>query len=119
MPELETLEDNFDTFGNFGIDALEGLGGFVYIERDSEVTKTSGGIEIPELSRDMVATGTVVMMGEGQKDKYGNTIPVDYKVGDHVAFHKFGGYETTLPDGKMYWMLEQHEIIGKTDANNS
>ena len=58
----------------------------VRTEKVSEMT--SGGIIIPNESKELPSKGVVVAVGEGFKDE-----PMELKIGDKVIFGKFSGTE--------------------------
>ena len=63
----------------------------VLVQRAEAVTKTKGGIVIPEKAQQKVQTATVVAVGPGARNKDGGVIPMSVAVGDKVLLPEYGG----------------------------
>ena len=50
-------------------------------------------------------------MGTGKKDKDGNLVPFQVKVGDRVLISKYGGTEVKMADAK-FTLLREDDILG-------
>lgn len=85
---------------------LKPLGDRVLIKREDAEEKTSGGIIIPETSKEKPSKGTVVAVGDGARDEKGNLIPMNLKTGDKVFFSKWGGTEIKVDDEELIIMKE-------------
>jgi chaperonin GroES len=66
--------------------------------------KTSGGIIIPDTAKEKPQKGTVIAVGEGNKDN-----PVTLKVGDNVLYGKYAGTELSF-DGEDYLIMRESDI---------
>lgn len=78
----------------------------VVIKREDAEEKTSGGIIIPDNSKEKPSKGTVIAVGDGGRDDKGNLIPMILKIGDKVLFTKWGGTEFKLNDEELLVMKE-------------
>lgn len=87
----------------------------ILVERLEEVTKTKGGIIIPDTAKEKPAEGTVVAVGNGKVDKDGKAIAMELAVGDRVLFSKYAGTEVKL-DGKEYLIMSQDDVLCVVDA---
>lgn len=77
---------------------------------------TPSGILLPETSKDKPNHGTVIAYGEGQRDTYGDLIPVSLKEGDKVLFQKYAGVEIKL-DGTKYLLMRETDVLGILSGN--
>lgn len=81
------------------------LGERVLVERVEEDTKTTSGIIIPDNAKEKPLLGVVKAVSEQvAKD-------TQLKVGDRVAFAKYGGTEIKL-DSKEYLILKLEDVLG-------
>jgi len=91
---------------------LRPLGDRVLVERIEEEEKiTPGGIIIPDSAKEKPTQGRVVAAGPGKRDKEGQRIPIEIKVGDRIVFGKWGGNEIKM-GGKEYLLLKEDDIYG-------
>ncbi len=65
----------------------------VLIKRVEEVTKTAGGIIIPDTAKEKPSEGIVEAVGNGFRAEDGKIIPMSVKGGDKVLFGKWYGTE--------------------------
>lgn len=63
----------------------------ILVQRAEAVTKTKGGIVIPEKAQQKVQSATVVAVGPGARNKDGAIIPMTIAVGDKVLLPEYGG----------------------------
>jgi len=73
--------------------------------------KTLGGIIIPDTAKEKPMQGKVIAVGKGTKDKDGNLIPLDVKVGDKVLYGKWGGTEVKV-NGQEFIIMKESDIMG-------
>ncbi len=78
----------------------------VLVRREDAEEKTSGGIIIPDTSKEKPSKGTVVSVGDGARDEKGNIIPMTLKAGDKVFFTKWGGTEIKVNNEELLIMKE-------------
>lgn len=72
--------------------------------------KNSFGIILPETgSKDKSEQGVVLAVGPGEY-KDGKLVPVGVKVGDKVAFSKYG-YEDITVDGEELYLLKEENLL--------
>ena len=63
----------------------------IVVQRAEAVTKTKGGILIPEKAQGKVLEGTVVAAGAGARNTKGDVIPMSVQVGDKILLPEYGG----------------------------
>ena len=83
----------------------------VAIKPIDQEDKTVGGIIIPDTAKEKPMQGKVIAVGKGSKDKDGNIIPLDVKVGDKVLYGKWGGTEIKI-DGEEFLIMKETDIMG-------
>ena len=84
----------------------------VLIRIEKEVTKTAGGIILPETveSRD-TKIGTVVSVGEGIYTNDGVKIPMSVKVGDKVMMPFAGTAQKVKLGDEDYLLFREQELL--------
>ena len=82
----------------------------VVIKRLDEVTKTSGGIIIPDTAKEKPSEGVVRAVGTGHVTPEGKVIPMSVKAGDKVLFAKWGGTEAKI-NGEDVIVLKESDIL--------
>ncbi|KAJ8716252.1 hypothetical protein PYW08_013537 [Mythimna loreyi] len=88
----------------------------VLIKRAEAITKTAGGIVIPEKAQTKVLHGEVVAVGPGARKDNGDFIPILVKVGDKVLLPEYGGTKVSLEnDEKEYHLFRESDILAKID----
>ncbi|PDS79901.1 co-chaperone GroES [Rhizobium sp. L43] len=83
----------------------------VVIRRAEGDVKSKGGIIIPDAAKEKPQQGEVVAVGPGLRDKSGNLVPLDVKVGDLILFGKWSGTEVTI-DGETLLIMKETDIMG-------
>ena len=83
----------------------------VAIKPMDQEEKTLGGIIIPDTAKEKPMQGKVISVGKGTKDKDGNLIPLDVKVGDKVLYGKWGGTEAKV-NGQEFIIMKESDIMG-------
>ena len=68
----------------------------VLVRRLGEEDKTAGGIIIPDTAQEKPSEGKIVAVGPGTRDKDGNLVPLELKVGDTILFGKWSGTEARI-----------------------
>ena len=84
----------------------------VLIQRAEAVSKSKGGILIPEKAQSKVLEGTVVAAGPGPRNSEGKHVPMGLAVGDQVLLPEYGGSKVEL-DGQEYTLFKEHDIVAK------
>jgi chaperonin GroES len=77
----------------------------VLIEPVAAETKTASGIFIPDTAKEKPQKGTVVAVGNGNKDH-----EMTVKVGDTVLYGKYAGTELKL-EGTDYLIMREDDIL--------
>lgn len=91
---------------------IQPLFNYVLIEKDEEKEISSGGIFIPDSSKEKPSTGTVSAVGVGLFNEVtGQTQPMTVKIGDRVLFGKHAGQTVKLNDVEKT-LLKETEILG-------
>jgi chaperonin GroES len=81
------------------------------VKRLEEITKTAGGIIIPDSAKEKPAEGEVIAVGPGKANEKGDRVALQVKVGDRVLFSKYGGTDVKL-DGVDYMIMREDDIMG-------
>jgi len=90
---------------------IKPLSDHVLIEPIKEEEKTRAGILLPDTAeKEKPEQGRVVAVGPGKKDKTGNIIALEVKVGDKVLFTKYGPNEIKVED-KEYLIAKEEDIL--------
>lgn len=88
----------------------------VLILRAEALTKTKGGIVIPEKAQSKVLEGTVVAVGPGARNtQTGEHVPLAVKVGEKVLLPEYGGTKVELGDSKEYHLFREADILAKIE----
>ena len=82
----------------------------VVVKRLDELTKTSGGIIIPDTAKEKPSEGIVEAVGDGARTEDGKVIPMCVKVGDKVLFAKWVGTEVKL-NGEDRVIMKESDIL--------
>ena len=82
----------------------------VIVQKLEPEEKTSGGILLPDSTKEKPQEGKVIAVGPGAVDDKGQRKPMDVKEGDHVLFAKYSGTEIKL-DGQEYLILSDRDIL--------
>ncbi|XP_012257765.1 10 kDa heat shock protein, mitochondrial [Athalia rosae] len=88
----------------------------VLIQRAEAVTKTKGGIVLPEKAQAKVLKGTVVAVGPGSRNNNGDHVPLSIKVGDTVLLPEYGGTKVELEENKEYHLFRETDILAKLES---
>ncbi|MCX5869755.1 MAG: co-chaperone GroES [Deltaproteobacteria bacterium] len=81
------------------------------VKRLEEITKTAGGIIIPDSAKEKPAEGTVIAVGPGKTNEKGDRVALQVKAGDKVIFSKYGGTDVKL-DGEDFIIMREDDIMG-------
>ena len=81
------------------------------VKRLGEITKTAGGIIIPDSAKEKPAEGEVIAVGPGKTNEKGDRVALQVKAGDRVLFSKYGGTDVKL-DGVDYLIMREDDIMG-------
>lgn len=88
----------------------------VLIKRAEAISRTAGGIVIPEKAQSKVLHGEVVAVGPGSRKDNGDFIPLLVKIGDKVLLPEYGGTKVSLEnDEKEYHLFRESDILAKIE----
>jgi len=87
----------------------------VVVRRMEEERTTAGGIVIPDSATEKPIQGEVIAVGKGKILDYGESRPLDVKVGDRVLFGKYSGTEVKL-DGNELLVMREEDIMGVVEG---
>lgn len=82
----------------------------VLVRRLEELTKTSGGIIIPDTAKEKPSEGIIEAVGDGARTEDGKILPLNVKVGDKVLFAKWGGTEVKV-NGEDRVIMKESDIL--------
>ncbi len=82
----------------------------VLVRRVDEVTKTHGGIIIPDTAKEKPSEGIVEAVGAGKVAPDGKVAPMCVKEGDRVLFGKYAGTEIKV-DGESRLIIREEDIL--------
>ena len=83
----------------------------VAVRRLGEEDKTAGGIIIPDTAQEKPSEGKIVAVGPGTRDKDGNLVPLELKVGATILFGKWSGTEARI-DGEELLIMQESDVMG-------
>ena len=83
----------------------------VLIKRSDELTKTKGGLFLPESASEKPMQGVVLAVGPGRVADDGKVTPLTVKVGDTDVFNKYSGTEIKV-DGEERLIMKEEDILG-------
>lgn len=78
------------------------------------VSRSAGGIIIPDTAKEKPLEGVVIAVGEGKRLDDGSRVTPEVKVGDRVLFGKYAGTEFKV-DGEDHMILKESDILGILD----
>ncbi len=83
----------------------------VVVKRVEAEEKTASGIVLPGAAAEKPDIGEVIAVGEGRRNKAGERVALDVKVGDKVIFGKYSG-QTVKVDGEELLVMREEDIFG-------
>ncbi len=86
------------------------LGDKVVIQRIEAESITSGGLVLPDESREQTTEGRVLSVGDGIRRPDGSTSPFQVKEGDRVMFSPWAGTEIDI-DGESVLIASESDIL--------
>lgn len=84
----------------------------VLIKKAEPLTKTKGGILLPENKQEQLNFGVVIAIGPGKALDNGQLRPVSVKEGDTVLLPEYGGNKVTLGDNQDYFLYRDDDLMG-------
>ncbi len=86
------------------------IGENILVKRREAITKTKGGIVIPDSAAEKPKEGEVLALGEGRLMKDGKRVDFQVKVGDRVLFTAYAGSDFKF-DGEEYLIMNEEDIL--------
>jgi chaperonin GroES len=83
----------------------------VLVEKVQALTKSAGGVLLPESALGKVNEGIVVSIGPGRRTTAGDLMPMSVKAGDKVLLPEYGGSVMKM-DSKEYYLYRDEELLG-------
>ena len=90
--------------------SLQPLGDKVVVERDESLSKTAGGIVLPDSAKDKPARGTIVAIGTGKLLDDGTRGEMQVKKGDRILFTSYAP-ETITIDDEEFLLMSESDIL--------
>lgn len=88
----------------------------VLVMRAEALTKTKGGIVLPEKAQSKVLEGTIVAVGPGARNaQTGQHVALAVNVGEKVLLPEYGGTKVDLGDAKEYHLFREADILAKIE----
>uniref|UniRef100_T1DFP9 10 kDa heat shock protein, mitochondrial n=1 Tax=Psorophora albipes TaxID=869069 RepID=T1DFP9_9DIPT len=88
----------------------------VLVMRAEALTKTKGGIVLPEKAQSKVLEGTIIAVGPGGRSaQTGQHVPLGVTVGEKVLLPEYGGTKVDLGDSKEYHLFREADILAKIE----
>jgi chaperonin GroES len=87
----------------------------VRVRRIDEVSKTAGGIIIPDTAKEKPMEAQVVAVGPGARNEKGELVAMSVKAGDRVLFGKWSGTEVKI-DGEDLLIMKESDILGTLEG---
>ncbi len=84
----------------------------VLVRKPEALTKTKGGILLPESNKEQLNIGVVIAVGPGRHMENGQIRQVMVKEGDTVLLPEYGGSKVTLGDEQEYFIYRDDDIVG-------
>jgi chaperonin GroES len=82
----------------------------VIVQRVEALSKTAGGIVLPDSAKEKPQRGKIVAVGEGKILDNGKRGEMSVKKGQEVLFTSYAGTEVKM-DGKEYLIMDQSDIM--------
>ncbi|MGR3309305.1 MAG: co-chaperone GroES [Candidatus Brocadiales bacterium] len=86
------------------------LGDKILVKRQEAVSKTSGGIVLPDAAKEKPKEGKVIALGDGKIMESGEKAKPLVKKGDRVLFTSYAGTEVKI-NGDEYLLMSQDDIL--------
>lgn len=84
----------------------------VLIKKAEPLTKSKGGILLPESNKEQLNFGIVIAVGPGRALDNGTLRPCTVKEGETVLLPEYGGSKVTLGDNQEYFLYRDDDIMG-------
>lgn len=82
----------------------------ILVKTQEAEAQTSGGIFLPEMTKEKPQVGKVVSVGAGKFNDDGSRTSIDIEVGTSVLYAKYAGTELKIGDAD-YVLLREQDIL--------
>ncbi len=91
----------------------------VLVRREAQITRTAGGLLVPDVAKDKALRGTALAVGPGQVNINGIFVPTTTKVGSTVTFGRYSGIEMAPlgPEFADCLLLSELEVYGELNGD--
>lgn len=89
---------------------IQVIGARVVLRQDKPEEQTAGGIILPTKAQEETLTGTVVVVGDGQRLDNGAFFPLNVQVGDRVLYMRTAGIPVEY-EGEEYLVINESHIL--------
>jgi chaperonin GroES len=83
----------------------------VVVKPLEELSRTAGGIVIPDTAAQKPVRGEVVAAGPGKRLKDGSLRPLEIKPGDKVLFGEYAGQRVKV-HGEEFLVMREDDLLG-------
>ena len=94
---------------------LKPLGDRLIVRAIDEEETTASGLVLPDTAKEKPQKGTVLAVGEGNRNDDGDRIAPDVKEGDVVLYSKYGGTEIKV-DGQDLLVLRESDVLAVVES---
>ena len=84
----------------------------VLVKKAEPLTKSKGGILLPESKGEQLNFGKVLAVGPGRTLDNGTIRPCTVKEGETVLLPEYGGQKVTLGDNEEYFLYRDDDLMG-------
>jgi len=84
----------------------------VLVKKAEPLTKSKGGILLPESKGEQLNFGKVLAVGPGRTLDNGTVRPCTVKEGETVLLPEYGGQKVTLGDNEEYFLYRDEDLMG-------
>ena len=89
---------------------LQPLGDRVVVQREESLSKTAGGIVLPDSAKEKPQRGVIIAVGDGRILDSGERSKLQVKAGDRVIFTSYAGDQFKV-DEEEYLLMREDEIL--------
>jgi chaperonin GroES len=79
--------------------------------KPDDVSKTKGGIYIPDTAKNKSLRGEVIAVGPGPRMKDGTHRPMEIKVGDRILWNEYAGAHADFAEQGLL-MIKEENVLG-------
>lgn len=94
---------------------IKPIGSHVLVKRADPLSKSKGGIVLPETAKDKPKEGTIIAIGNGKMLENGKRSTFQVKPKDRIIFTSYAGTEIKH-GGEEYVVMEESDILAVIDG---